>query len=172
MCLNVHTHQEEVRFSGLNNLRMPGSVGLKTHFHKGSGDFWWALVIVFDILLKCIHTARIMCPKLRGKYFIVVIFLPLNFLLGRHCKITHNSSIDTWPALLWNVSYWTHCNFERPASRAMIDHLLVRFHISELSRFSLFFPPCKQPPNWFSSFFFPKSSSPNLLPCQSRMTCL
>lgn len=25
--------------SGLNKLNMPGSVRLKTHFHKGSGDF-------------------------------------------------------------------------------------------------------------------------------------
>lgn len=58
MYLNLHTPGGS-EGSGLNKLRIPGSVGLKTYFHKGSGDFWWALVIVLDILLKCIHIAWI-----------------------------------------------------------------------------------------------------------------
>lgn len=56
ICIWIYMHTRR-QWGGLNKFRMTGS--LKTHFHKRSGDFWWALVIVLDIILKCIHIARI-----------------------------------------------------------------------------------------------------------------
>ena len=145
---------------------MPGSVGLKTHFHKGSGDFWWALVIVLDNLLKCSHIARVitegMRPELWGKYYVSFLWLIPREKSKRTQKCGHffpplasewwiqhcsdvirtdiNSSMDTWPALLWNFSYWTSQRFGKDRSQPRYDWLRqVRFPISEVSSFSLFF---------------------------------
>lgn len=116
---------------------------LKTHFHKGSGDLWWALLMVSDRLLKCVRGARIITQpsrtRLRGKYYVsflwlirvkkvnwprnvVVFFPPMNddeFTIARMSyEVTlcdcHKSSLVTWAALLWNVCYWARCVSERP----------------------------------------------------------
>lgn len=76
--------------------------------------------------------------------FFFFFFSPASEWWIQHCsdviRTDINSPLDTWPALLWNVSYRTSLGFGKDHNQPRYDWLLrVRFPISEVSSFSFFF---------------------------------